>query len=308
MSKTTPRLMPDLCNRRFPHHYVTALNLLIRAGVDINAVDILAVGEYANYRGEIQSQEPAPGTPLDEDTRIVLSVGFPSAVDQMPYQFFYGIAGITSRTGEWEDKARALMAPFDSSVVRFFSRAVNDNLKYSLGLADIDYLRRYLELFDFTMWEDSPDHDEALLWAAIFPTFQHWAGNARLVAEVLESLFGYSFRVVENVPLEYAIPEDIRSRLRSRYSRLGEDMILGRSFRECDSACEVQVSGVDPHDVADLLPGKSWRRKLEWVISECMPNDLVCKIRIAAREGRFVLGDKQLAGHLGYSAYLQSGF
>ena len=68
-------------------------------------IDILAVGEYQNYRGEILRQEPEAGEDVRYDTRIKLEVGFYSAVDQMPYQFFYGMHGITESTGEWEDKA-----------------------------------------------------------------------------------------------------------------------------------------------------------------------------------------------------------
>ena len=75
--------MPDFCNRRHPFHYVTALCVLAKMGIDIDTVDILAVGEYENYRGEIQTQSPKPGAAITDDTRIVLKVGYPSAVDYL---------------------------------------------------------------------------------------------------------------------------------------------------------------------------------------------------------------------------------
>ncbi len=95
-------LMPYFCNRRFPFHYTTALCVLMKMGLDITQVDILAIGEFENYKGEVLEQEPAPGRVITAETTVRLKVGYPSAVDFMPYQFFYGLTGSGARSSDWE--------------------------------------------------------------------------------------------------------------------------------------------------------------------------------------------------------------
>ena len=81
---------------------------------------------------------------------------------------------------------------------------------------------------------------------------------------------------------------------------------MGRSFQEYDSSYALTVSGVKPNEVADLLPGKPKRRKIEWVLSICMPTNLDCKIRIKVDEGDLSLGSSRGQSFLGYSTFVQS--
>ncbi len=53
MTQADQKIMPDFCNRRYPFHYTTAISVLAKMGVDVNDIDILAIGTYENYRGEI---------------------------------------------------------------------------------------------------------------------------------------------------------------------------------------------------------------------------------------------------------------
>lgn len=304
MSQAEQKIMPDFCSRRHPFHYATALSVLAKVGVSIDSIDILAVGEYENYRGEIQKQSPEPGAVITDDTRIMLKVGYPSAVDYVPYQMFYGLGGVTSRTGEWEDKSRAFMAPFDAAVIRHHAAAMYQSLKFSFGAVDLAHLLRYLKLLDFTPWEESPKTEEMLFWVSIMPTFHFWAGNPSYVEKVLRRFFGYDFRIIENVESEYSIADGIRSRLGSSSSALGEQFVVGRSFTERESSYEVQVLGVAPNDVSDLLPGRPKRRKLQWLLSICMPNNLDCRITIKVDKGGLILGKKNGKGYLGYSTFV----
>jgi hypothetical protein len=304
MTPENHNVMPDFCNRRHPLHYVTALNILMKMGVDINQVDILAVGEYENYKGEVHHQSPPPGAPLNKDTRIVLKVGFPSAVDYMPYQIFYGIAGITSRATEWEDKARAFMAPFDAARVRHEAVARHQLLKYTFGVTDLTHLNEYLKLFNFSLPPESRNLDDALLWSVLLPSFHFWAGNPVLTERILHHIFGYDFRIVEWTEAVYDIPAELQTRLGKKSTRLGKEFILGRSFSECDSSYEIRISGVSADDVIGLLPGKPLRRKLEWVLSICMPNNLDYKITIKVDSCVFAIGATKTRRYLGYSTYI----
>lgn len=298
-------VMPELTDRHHPFHYATALTLLMKLGIDIQQVSIRAVGEHRNYLGEILSQQPAAGQPIDADTSVALDIGMASAVDYLPYQFFYGWRSGQARSDGWEEDARHLMAPFDGSVARYEAVATHERLEYSLALVNMDYLLRYLKLFDFTLPEKPEDVREPLLWSAIMPGFHLWAGSPDFVAGVLRYLFGYTFEFKENVAARYDIPDNLCCRLGKEASRLGDDWIIGRSFSECDSSYELSISDVPASEAGDLLPGKPKRTKLEWVLSICMPTNLDCIIRIRIASGDLKLGSSRTGSLLGYSAFVR---
>ncbi|MCK4655383.1 MAG: type VI secretion system baseplate subunit TssG [candidate division Zixibacteria bacterium] len=296
--------MPDFCNRKSPFRYITALNILSKMGIDIYLVDILAVGEYENYKGEVIEQEPSPGTQIDKNTKIVLKVGFASAVDCMPYQFFYGLGTKPPRSGDWETHSRWLMAPFDSSVVRAEARTMLLSLIFNFGFVEKEHIRRFLDLYDFDIGKETEDLRELLFWSSLLPAFNFWAGNPDSVASIVTSLFGYECRIVENVRGEYDIPERIRYRLGMREERLGVGSVVGRSFSQCDSAYDVMLTGVENGDLRDFLPGGTKRRKLERVLEYCMPSDLECRIRIFGEKRSSRIGASGAECHLGYSSYV----
>ncbi|UCG61912.1 MAG: type VI secretion system baseplate subunit TssG [Candidatus Zixiibacteriota bacterium] len=304
MSAAKAKVMPDLTNRRAPFHFATALNTLVKMGVELDRVDILAVGEYSNYKGEILSQEPAAGEALGPTTRVTLNVGFPSAVDSMPYQFFYGLHGITPSTGAWEDAARNLMAPFDAAVIRHYALAKLRDLQSNLGLAEIADLRRFLELFDFSLEDHASDVREAVVWASVFPAFSDWSGNPTLVCRVLRALFGYEFRIRENTPSRHEIPKSCRATLAGASDRLGKGLVLGKSFTDYDSGYEVIISGVSVEDVPELLPGGKKRTKIEKALSIFMPNNLEHRIRVKTRKSKVAIGRKEQRNYLGYTSYI----
>jgi hypothetical protein len=296
--------MPDLCHRDYPFHYATALNLLTKMGVDIDRISILAVGKYENYKGEIRRQEPSPGTDLKKDTRIALEVGCPSAIDHMPYQFFYGLQGKKPRGGDWELQARHLMAPYDAAVVRHEAATRYQALQFSFGVTDPDHLLRFLGLFDFDSDNGDFGLDDAVVWSSVMPSFHLWSGNPDKVAEILQLLFGVRFRIVENVRSEFEIPEEIRYHLGSKSGRLGRESIIGRSFSECDSTCQVIISGITRQEIADFVPGGPKRKKLEWVLGICMPNDLEYRISFEVENRATVIGKKDEGAYLGYATHI----
>jgi len=304
MTSGQPMVMPDFVNRRTPFHFSTALATLAKMGLDPGQVDILAVGEFENYRGEVQGQTPAAGEAVGPTTRVTLKIGFPSAVDNMPYQFFYGLRGITSSTGSWEDAARNLMAPFDAAVIRHYSHAKLQDLESGLGLAEFAHLSRFLELFDFPLQEQTPDMREAVIWASIFPAFSDWSGNPALVCRVLKAFFGYDFRIQENTATNHKIPDSCRASLGGRGDELGKGFILGKSFTDYDSGYELIISGVPTDDVAALLPGGTKRTKVEKALAIFMPSNIEYRIRVRARKSKVTIGPKQHRNYLGYTSYI----
>ncbi len=303
MTEMAPIRMPDLVNRRAKMHYITALNELVRAGVDISQVHVLAIGEYRNYAGEIHHQTPDPGTELRADTHISLEVGCSSAVDLMPYQVFAGFEGYVPGH-DWERKARCLMAPFDASVIRHDSWALYRMLKMSFGYLDREQLKEFLAVFDITPPSQSLTDRELLLLAMLLPAYHEWAGNAESVVEAIELFFGYSAEIVESIPKRYDVPSRLWYRLGDNALRLGSETLVGRSFVECDSAYRLTLRGVEIDRVRAFLPGQPLRQKLEWLLQTFMPNNLVCDLRIRPRRGLRRLAGEKRRSYLGYATYV----
>ncbi|MCP4706289.1 MAG: type VI secretion system baseplate subunit TssG [candidate division Zixibacteria bacterium] len=301
---TVNKIMPDFCNRRFPFHFTTAMHILKKLDVDPKTIEILAVGKFENYKGEVRTQKPAPDTPLMPKTKIVIEVGLTSAVDIMPYQFFYGLAGITDRASDWENNARRLMAPFDAAFIRYMAAASYEKMKFNFNFIDDKHLAKYLELYDFS-GVDISNPNTAARWQAIMPTFHIWAGNAEKMAMVLKFLFSFDFTIIESTATRHKIPENLQYRLGSKDKRLGYESIAGRSFDECDTGYEVVISGIDKKDVSELLPGKNLREKIEAVLNYCMPGNLDYKISVKVIKEASKLGDKSNKGYLGYNTFVK---
>jgi len=298
--------MPNLCHRDYPFYFTTALNLLMKMGISLDRIDFLAVGEYQNYQGEIREQKPKPETPLRPDTRIELKVGYSGIVDIMPYQFFYGLHTGKRRSGDWELKARHLMAPFDAAAIRHETKARYQGLKFNLGVTDEGHFRRFLALFGLE-WDKVEGMEDAVAWASLMPSFHDWSGNPERVAEVLQIFFGHKFRIIENVHARYEIPEDLRYRLGSKAGRLGRESIIGKDFGECDSTYRVIIQGLSRKETADYIPGGKKRKKLEWILGFCMPSDKDYRITFNVCDPEFILGRSKPGAYLGYSSHLRPG-
>ena len=304
MMAPAEKVMPDFCDRRYPQHYVTALNILKKMDIELDRVNLLAVGEYKNYRGEIIEQAPKPGAPLDRKTKITLHIGFSSAVDYMPYQFFYGMGGRRPSTGEWELRARTLMAPFDAAVIRYHTKARYQTLKYNFGVIDREYLKKYIDLFDFLLDDQFVDIEEILIWANVLPYFNLWSGNPVKVVKILEYIFRREFYIRENIAGEYEIPPRIQYRLGNKTGRLGKETVLGEKFTEYDSSYRLVMRAQTPEDIDEYMPGKPKRKKLEWVMKVCMPNQLDYELAFELKDRGMVLGREGRANRLGYSSFV----
>ena len=293
--------MPDFTGRDFRFGYMTALNILAGLGIDINRVNIKSVGTCENYRGQIHAQNPEPGVPVTPETEITLEIGVPSAVDYMPYQFFYGLKGKRDTDRSWEDRARTLMAPFDSTVIRHQASVRFSALKYEFGIIEEGHLGRFLTLFDFEAEDGEYDREDILLFISLLPSVYMWGGNPEMVTNVLGRLFGYQFRLAENVNSETEIPEELRYKLGEKVARLGRETVLGSSFSECDSTYQLTVCGVPPEEVSRFLPGGKTRERIKKILDYCMPGDLDCRITVEAEKEKMELGS---GTYLGYATFV----
>ncbi len=299
--------MPDFTSRRFKFHYLTALNLLESMGIPLDNIHLKAAGIYENYCGEIRSQEPEVGEVITGGTMVTLEVGCESAIDFMPYQFFYGLQGIRDTDNTWEDEARCLMAPFDAAAIRYEAAMRMHSLRNSFGVIDEEHLKRFMDLYEFDPGDGVKSSSDMMFLAAILPSIHSWGGNPEAVSAVLERLTGFRVSMKENVKARTEIPADIRYRLGSRTGRLGCETLVGSSFEECDSTYEVSFVGVPKGKVGELLPGGKVRSRVERFLDFCMPGDLDYRISIAVdrrHAEKTQAHEERTMGHLGYSTYL----
>ncbi len=301
MMITKDNKMPDFTSSRFKFNYLTALNLLSGMGVDLNRIYIKGVGIHENYRGEIRSQKPEPGATITPDTSITLEIGTQSAVDYMPYQFFYGLGGIRDTDRSWEDKARSFMAPFDAPVIRHKAAVRFNTLKYEFGIIDEQHLKRILKIFEFDSGDGWYDEDDIMLWISILPSLYMWGGNPGIVIGVLNRLFKYEFRLNENVRSTTEIPKALQYKLGVKTARLGNETVIGKSFEEYDSTYELVVSNIPVNEVRQFLPGGKLRERIERILNYCMPGYLDYRIRIEVNRGEVEAGNN---GYLGYSSFI----
>jgi len=295
------RIMPDFLDHRYRFHYLTAINLLDSMGVPLGDIRVRAEGEYENYRGEIRSQDPAPGMVIAPGSVITLNVGCGSAVDFMPYQFFYGLQGIRQSDNTWETAARSMMAPFDAATIRYAASTQMQALRYDFGIMDSGHLRRFMDLFEYRPGDEAQDAGAVPFLAAILPSLHLWGGNPSAVTGILKRLFGYDVRLKENVKASTPIPEDIRYRLGSKTGKLGSETVIGRSFEEYDSRYELEFVDIPPEEVCDLLPGGRTRRRIEAFLDFCTPGDLDRTIAIKVGKPAARISREK---YLGYSTYL----
>jgi predicted component of type VI protein secretion system len=109
--------------------------------------------------------------------------------------------------------------------------------------------------------------------------------------------------IIENVEAWFDLPDDCRSSLGSRSGRLGETLVAGRRFADCDSSYQVIVHDVAADRVPEFLPGGSGHRKIEWLLSVCMPGNLLGIITVRTRRDTQPLGKEKRACYLGYTTY-----
>lgn len=298
------QLMPQFTDRHQPYHFATALTTLVRLGIDLNRVELLAVGLHESYRGEVLRQEPRAGEELTPRTKIRLEIGVESAVDILPYQFFFGFDADRDSSGEWELAARRLLAPFDSAVIRRRGWQDFRRLSFTLAQSDRDQLLRFFSLFELDTKLIGDSFRERSLWVALLPLFHYWAGNARLVGDMVTAIFGYSCQILEGTRTTTAIPIRLQSRLGHNNTRLGSETILGESFSDIDSGYRVVLTGVEPEKVSAWLPGKPLHEKLKQLLAICLPGHLEGAIVVRCRRTGFATGAAERTSRLGYTSHV----
>jgi len=175
--------------------------------------------------------------------------------------------------------------------------------KFNFGVVEKSHLKHFLELFAFNPEKHAPDLTEWMFWVSAMPLFHRWSGNARAVGAIIGRLIGQPVEIIENVEAWFELPGDCRSSLGTASGALGETLVAGRRFADCDSSYQVIVHDLPAARVPEFLPGGGGRRKIEWLLSVCMPGNLEAIISVRTRRSNQPLGKEQRTCYLGYTTY-----
>ncbi len=298
--------MPDLAKAGSSTSFIHILAWLKKAGISLDNVKLLLKGVFENYKGEIINHLPPPGAEIDSSTVALLVIGSPSMVDQLPPSVFFAPRKRYMDLDKMELESRKLFSCFDSTIAKKLAVLEYILLTYDFVFSEESFSRRFVRAFGFP--EDGWNSEEMSLWMMLLPGFHQWAGTKRGTEQVLSKSLGTYVRIKEHQRGENGLPGEVQSLLGKRWSKLGSDWSLGKSFSECESCFKVIIGPISACRVRDFLPWGPMRKKLDRILKHCVPGQLrwSVSLKLKRRERSFSVGEKSSNCFLGHSTYLQN--
>lgn len=193
-------------------------------------------------------------------------------------------------------EARKFFLPFEQAL--YLPRIETEQLEQKWT----EYFPGFIEkIWDLQAYKDCLDSRQSFLLCYLLPEAYRVAGNWELTKLCFEAVLQKPVDVAFVAPLEHAIPQ---TNYASNEFRLGDDAVLGDSFRDDMPALEVKIKEVSLDDLEDFMEGGKKLRILEELLfSYFLPLDVTVVTRIIVTEDAwgFELG----LSHLGYNVQLQ---
>ena len=218
-----PVRMPDLATPRrgLRHTIDTALQTLERLGVDFDRVVVRRAG--AGWEtGTIVGQEPAAGTELGEQTRVVLSVAGTGALESLPFSL--------REDSDEELRADELFALFDNPLGKLGHTVRMGGGFLELRPDDPSTSLRWIE----GLFQISAQSWPKRRWYAVarlLPALHRVAGRADAVPLALGLVFQLPVMHVKSVAGLVPTHDTRRTRLGMKNGRLGVDASVGAGVR-----------------------------------------------------------------------------
>jgi hypothetical protein len=301
----TRMIMPDLASSRSSISFIHALLLLKKCGVSPENIRFLFKGVFENYKGEITGQRPPKTTEIDSSSLIQLDVASASMVDQLPPSLFFAPGKKHGDLEKTELKSRKLFSCFDSAIGKIKAYLEYILLVYDSVFPELSFSEKFVGAFGFP--ETGWNSEELFFWMILLPGFHQWAGTKKGTEEILSKFLGTKVRIKENEGGENDLTVESQSFLGKKASKLGSDWSLGNRFSECESTFKVIIGPIPASWVRDLLPLGLKKKKLDRILSHCVPGQLRWRIalRLKQREKSFSVGENTPNCVLGYSTYLK---
>ena len=276
-------LMPDVTWPRhgFYHTVDSAISVLSQLGIGPDRLTIRKVGGGWQALRVIE-QHPAAGSPLASHTMVELVV-------EGDGLFYYLPARMREDSREGEIGTRELTTLFDDGVEKAAYYVRQGGLFFDVRPGHHAGCARWIRLFGHDPGEWPRD-----VWyqlAILLPCLRYLAGGEAGLRLALRVLLGIEVDSLNWHPRRTMLPEDDRSTLSLRASRLGVDLILGDGIDD-EAAMEITLGPVSLAEYRHFQTDDGQQR-LNQVMRLVAPYHWAYEIK-------WLVGDAERAPRLGY--------
>jgi hypothetical protein len=227
--------MPDFCapRRGVRQTIDAAIPALERLGVEADRIVLRSAGG-GWIAGTVVAQEPAPGTELGSQTRIVLSIAGSGALESLPFAL--------REESDEEMRADAIFALFDNPILKLRHTVRSGGGFLAVRPDQPATSLRWIE----GIFRLSPEPWPKRRWyalARLLPVLHRIAGRAEAIPLALRLVFGLPVANVRIVSGLVPVPASARTRLATANGRLGVDATIGVGLR-ATTAVLVEIGAV----------------------------------------------------------------
>ena len=296
-----------------------AVRTLTHFGASPDRIRIIPVGIERSWMGEVIGQWPPAGTSVALGTDLVVFVTMAGLQHRLPEGILPSPVAREISAVPWVDSGEAtdellleyreidagrrLLKILDGWLGRARAQLIQLQDAFDGIGAAVPFAQHLLYLVRL---DHLPVDDASSIWlSGTLPRLPSSIGVPESTGELLTSVFGGPTRVGEGPPPAIPIPEEFRNRLGSRNSRLGKDLVPGRTFVDGRPSVRV-ITGPNPALEARAAVVEIARREsiAAWTAAT-LPSREPATIRheVVPRDRLFRLGRDAANAVLGVTTY-----
>ncbi len=303
MTAALQLIMPDLLAERPGDAVESAILSLVEMGADRQQIELIPVGIFRRYRGQLLGFYPALGVEVRQGDTIRLYVAERGLADRLPEGLLAPLpdegrpesvfdtqnGGIIPPTG-WEappdgapgqgydpeelfhrqlDGGRKLLRLLDRALRRARRDVILQRQSLKFLVNDPRFARNLLGLLHLEALDSG---DAAAVYAAAsLAGFQDAVGTLEEAAAFLAQLFQVEVRAEEARAGMLPIPKPLHMKLGGPNARLGQGSVPGRNFRDPRPAVKLLVGPMGAENAARRYRDEWARRSFENAAAAMVP-------------------------------------
>lgn len=262
--------MPAFAAGRQSHQHTlhSALATLDALGIGAHRIAIERTGREAAAPGTVVGQQPTPGEPLLPDTRVLLRIAGLGFTHALP-------VGMWDSGGETHMGTREILQGFDDPLEKLKHWFHEGAPLFRLSPDDHAASARWLRLFGVV-----PERWPRALWyrlATLMAGMAQYSCSSEGCAFVLETLLGLPVDRSRYVPTLSPLPGEALSRLGSRASRLGVDLVMGDTVEE-PATLEIEIGPLSLENYEYFAETDEGKALLRQTLDMLVPVSTPCRV------------------------------
>jgi hypothetical protein len=294
----TTKCMPDFAGGAHAHHHTvhSALMSLQAMGVGAHRISLRQGGRNALAAGLVLRQTPSAGEPVTEATEITLDIAGLGFTHALP-------VGMWDSGGEAAAGTREILEAVDDPLVKLKHWFHDGAPLFRIASGDPQACARWLALFgiDAQQWPMT-------LWyplASAMAQVPQIACSEDGCGVLLQTLLGLQVRSTRYRPCQVSLPDTALSRLGSKASRLGVDMLLGDAAEDL-ATLEIEIGPVPLSTFTKYAETREGEVLLRRVLELALPMSTNYEVRWTVEDLRQApqLGFAEKNARLGINTHL----